>query len=258
MDDSGNLKQVTLRGSSASKIQESLAKECRGTAKRKAIGNIPSGTFSEHMCSQDGTTHKGTTKQLEANYELILALVTTLNKHLRKREVIGPESKDLAIKCLDEVIRICEVCIRKETRRRDSVGTMIVGPLKTKQKGEGMAQGRNLAIIERYHGHSTKSGQLEIGVNSGEGPNNDTSLRVIHTLNNSALSQLKLFGENMDYPAGLQQRSLPCCLTRLQRQDTRHPLLPENTNIFLSPTPSDLLSHPASQKTIQMTEVCPP
>ena len=254
-DSTGSSRQVTLRGPYSSTAR------CKATR-----SNTPTGTLPEHTCSQN-TAQKGTTKQLEANYELILALATTLNKHLKKRDVIGPESKDLATKCLDEVIRICEVCIRKEARRRDSVGPMMVGSSKPKLKGEDTVQGRNPAIIERFHGHSAKRGPLEVGIDNGETSNNDTSHRIIHSLRDSALpvqsailSQLTLFGEEMNHPAGLQQDSLPCGqagFLRLESLDTRHPL-PENPNIFLSSTPFDLLSHRASQKTIQIKEVCLP
>lgn len=260
MDGNGNLKQVTLRGSYTNKIPESSVNVCRGTAKRKATSNIPIDALSEHTCIQDAT-RKRTTKQLEANYELILALATTLNKHLKKREVIGPESKDLAIKCLGEVIRICEVCIRKEAQQRDSAGTMIVESPKSRLKGEGTAQGRNPVIIERFHGHSTRARPIEVNVNGGESPNNDTSHGVIHTLKNSILpmqsailSQLTLFGEQIDHPA-LQQCSLPCSMSGFQRLNTRHPLLED---IFLPSTSFDLLSHQTSQEMVQMTEVCSP
>lgn len=257
--------QVTSRGSNTSKVQGKLAKESRGTAKHKATSNLPTVAFSDHTCGQ-ATGHKGTITQLEANYELILTLVTTLNKHLKKREVIGPESKNLATKCLDEVTRICEVCIRKEVRRRDSVGPLIVEFSNPKPKGGDTAQGRNPPIIERFHGHSAKSGPPGIGINSGESPNNDAPHGVIRTLRGSALpmqsailGQLRLVGEGMDHTAGLQQHSPPCNLTGPQRLDTRHPL-PENQNpdVFLSSTSLDLLSHRAPQKAIQMTEVCLP
>ena len=263
MENSGNVTQVTPRGSNTSKIQGKLAKESRGTAKHKATSNPPTGAFSDHTCGQ-ATGHKGTTKQLEANYELILALVATLNKHLKKREVIGPESKDLATKCLDEVIRICEVCIRKEARQRDSVGPMIMEFSNPKPKGGDTAQGRNLPIIERFHGHSAKSGPPGIGINSGESSNNAAPHGVIQTLRGSALpmqsailGQLRLSSEGMDHTAGLRQCSPSCNLTGLQRLDTRHPL-PEDPDIFLSSTSLDQLSHKAPQKAIQMTEVCLP
>ncbi|KAF8460679.1 hypothetical protein BDZ91DRAFT_798756 [Kalaharituber pfeilii] len=66
-------------------------------------------------------------KQFEANYDLIHALTSSLNKHLKRQDVIDDKSKELTIKCLDEIIRICAICLKREAKLKDATSMSLSG-----------------------------------------------------------------------------------------------------------------------------------
>jgi len=72
-----------------------------------------------------GASHGGPSKPefLEPNYELIHSLASALSKHLKKKKSLTAEkSRDFMVKCVNEIIRICEVCIKKEAKRKEAEG----------------------------------------------------------------------------------------------------------------------------------------
>lgn len=108
----GELPDVKSHNTSTSNREDKQLKQATATLSRNL--NIP----SEAASSSSGASQQSKPELPEANYDLIHALASALNKHLKKQDVIGEKSKDFTMKCVDEIIHICMICMKKEAMRK--------------------------------------------------------------------------------------------------------------------------------------------
>ncbi|KAF8442620.1 hypothetical protein BGX38DRAFT_777390 [Terfezia claveryi] len=120
-------------GSTTPKPRASSKPKCSNSTKRgsgvrqkpAALVTTAAGTI-EGQGSQASTSgsHGQSLKHelLEPNYELIHSLASALSKHLMRKNLTAEKSRDFMVKCVKEIIHICDVCIKKEAKRKEAEG----------------------------------------------------------------------------------------------------------------------------------------
>ncbi|KAI5799173.1 hypothetical protein DFH27DRAFT_559877 [Peziza echinospora] len=98
-------------------------------------------------------------KQLEANYELIQSLASTLSNHLKRQEVVGERSRELTIRGLDEISRISGIGMKREAKQlKESLREAKILSSKKTPSGQTIESGGEPASsMEQHDQHNPKT-----------------------------------------------------------------------------------------------------